>query len=128
MVTYQQINDIHERLGKVETLAEYANALLEIGIVRYDTFVSDGHSEFFTKDGQSVFSPVYHEAFAVADIVDKADFQKTMKLTEDGMLGYEAMSKALAECGVEKWSMDTQSVTLAYTDKAGTELLVEKLS
>ena len=46
MFTLDQINDIHERLGKQATLIEYLRALNAIGVEKYDSFISDGHSEY----------------------------------------------------------------------------------
>jgi uncharacterized protein YbcV (DUF1398 family) len=37
------------------------------------------------------------------------------------------MSEGVAESGVEKWTVDTNRMTMIYYDRAGNELLVEKL-
>jgi hypothetical protein len=39
----------------------------------------------------------------------------------------EATSKALADNGVEKWTFDTEKLTITYLDKAGNVLLSEKV-
>lgn len=128
MFTFDHIDKIHDQLGKSDTLLAYAKALGEIGVLYYDTYVSDGHSEYFGSDGHSVASPVYHETFVVADTSDKRKFNTCMKLVEQGKLNYYDMSKALAECGIEKWTMDTTNLTFTYLDKSGKKLLVENLS
>jgi uncharacterized protein YbcV (DUF1398 family) len=38
------------------------------------------------------------------------------------------MSKGLADSGIEKWTMDTTALTVTYYDKAGNEMLLEKIS
>lgn len=37
------------------------------------------------------------------------------------------MSRGLAESGIEKWTVDTNVVTISYYDKKGTPLLVESI-
>ena len=54
MFTFEQINDIHDRLGNAETLAQYLEALKNIGVDKYDSFITDGHSEYFGKDGNEM--------------------------------------------------------------------------
>jgi hypothetical protein len=61
MFTMAQIDELHDRLGRAETLAEYVRGLAAIGVVRFDSFVIDGHSEFVGADGHRVVSPAYHE-------------------------------------------------------------------
>ena len=57
MFTLDQINNIHDSLGNAETLAQYLEALKDIGVDKYDSFITDGHSEYFGKDGHKVISP-----------------------------------------------------------------------
>jgi uncharacterized protein YbcV (DUF1398 family) len=44
-----------------------------------------------------------------------------------GKTGYLEMSKGLADSGVEKWTVDTNNMTLACYDKQGNELLIEEV-
>ena len=67
MFTFEQINDIHDRLGNAETLAQYLEALKNIGVDKYDSFVTDGHSEYFGKDGHKVVSAHVYEKLSVAE-------------------------------------------------------------
>ena len=66
MFTLDQINDIHERLGKQATLPEYLRALNAIGVDKYDSFITDGHSEYFGKDNQKIVSPPVHKKLTIA--------------------------------------------------------------
>ena len=40
---------------------------------------------------------------------------------------YLEMSKGLADSGVEKWTVDTNTMTFACYDKQGNELLIEEI-
>lgn len=127
MFTLQQIDDLHTRLGDAQTLLAYVLALNAIGVERYDSYLIDGHSEYFGKDGRCVISPPVHERLSIADKSNRDNFLKHLKLHEEGTTSYIEMSEGLAESGIEKWSVDTNEATMIFYDLDGNELLVENL-
>ena len=88
----------------------------------------DGHSEFFGSGGYSVESPAAHEQLTVADSSNREEFIEHLRLHGQQKTSYVEMSKGLANSGIEKWTMDTSALTVTYYDKAGIEMLVEKIS
>ncbi len=38
------------------------------------------------------------------------------------------MSRGLAESGIEKWTVDTDAMTMTFCDRAGNDLLVEQIT
>ena len=125
MFTLEQINHIHDRLGNAETLSQYLEALKSIGIDYYDSFITDGHSEYFGKDGHIVVSPPVHEKLSIAETSKRENFLKHLDLHNQGKTNYLEMSEGLADSGIEKWTFDTNKMTVTYYDKDGTEMLVE---
>jgi uncharacterized protein YbcV (DUF1398 family) len=127
MFTLEQITDIHDRLGNSDSLGDYLRALRDIGVETYDSFITDGHSVYLGAGGQTLVGPAFHETFAIAETCDKEQFLQFMQKVEQGGVGYVEMSKALADNGVEKWTFDTDKLTITYLDKAGNVLLSEKV-
>jgi uncharacterized protein YbcV (DUF1398 family) len=127
MFTLEQITDIHDRLGNRDTLGDYLRALRDIGVETYDSYITDGHSEYFGADGQKLVGPAFHESFAIAETCDREQLLQYMQQVEQGGVGYEEMSKALADNGVEKWQFDTEKLTITYLNKVGNALLDEKI-
>ena len=125
MFTLEQITDIHDRLGDRQTLGSYLSALRDIGVATYDSYITDGHSEYFGANGQRLVGPAFHDTFVISDSCDKEQFLQYMRQVEQGGIGYEEMSRALADNGVEKWTFDTEKLTITYLDKAGNALLSE---
>ena len=125
MFTIEQIDDIHERLGNSETLFQYVQALSALGVDHCDSYLTDGHSEYFGVGGYAVKSPAAHETLSIAGTSTKEGLLKHLDLHEQQKTSYLEMSKGLAESGVEKWTIDTRKMTMAYYDKAGKQLLVE---
>ena len=61
MFTIKQIDDLHARLGNARRFFKYVLALHAISVERYDSFVTDGHSEYFGNHGHNVVSDPVHE-------------------------------------------------------------------
>lgn len=127
MFTLDQINEIHERLGKQATLPEYLLALKAIGVDKYDSFITDGHSEYFGKDNQKIVSLPVHKKLIIANTSNREDLLKHLSLHNQGKTDYLEMSRGLADSGTERWSFDTSKMTITYSDKEGQEMLVEAI-
>jgi uncharacterized protein YbcV (DUF1398 family) len=128
MFTLEQINEIHNQLGNAETLAQYVKALNALEIETYDSYIEDGHSEYFGKSGHTVISPPTHEVLTIADISDKEQFLKCLDLHNQGKTSYLEMSRGLADSGVEKWTVDTMNMTMTFYDTLGNEVFAETIS
>lgn len=127
MFTIQQINDLHDRLGDMETFSQYVRALNSLGVETYDSYLTDGHSEYFGIDGYTVKSPAAHEKLSIADTSSREEFLEHLSLHNQHKTTYLEMSQGLAESGIEKWTVDTNRMTITFYDKAGNEMLIEAI-
>jgi uncharacterized protein YbcV (DUF1398 family) len=127
MLTIEQINDLHARLGGVRTLSDYVRALKALGVERYDSYLADGHSEYFGQGGFRVVSPPVHEVLFIAETSQRETFLEHLRRHEQGQTTYLEMSRRLAQCGIEKWTVDISRMTMTFSDRAGAEMLVEQL-
>lgn len=127
MPTLEQIEKIHDELGNARSLSSYLQALRGIGVVSYESFIHDGHSEYLCDDGQTLASESTHEELAISEAVDTGRFLEVLDQSAEEEIGYLDMSKGLAESGVDRWKFDTQEMTMAYLDKAGETLLNEHI-
>jgi len=124
----EQIDDLHDRLGSAKTFAEYVRALKALGVERYDSYLADGHSEYFGQGGYRVVSPPEHDVLPVAEIGQRETFLEHLGRHERRETTYLEMSKGLAQSGIEKWTVDADRMTMTFYDKAGIEMLVEQIS
>jgi uncharacterized protein YbcV (DUF1398 family) len=127
MFTIEEINDLHARLGSARTLPEYVRALKALGVERYDSYLTDGHSEYFGQGGHRVVSPPVHEVLPVAETGQGETFLKHLRQHERRETTYLEMSRGLAQSGIEKWTVLTGRMTMTFYDMAGTEMLVEQI-
>jgi len=128
MFTLEQINDLHARLGSARTFPEYVRALKVLGVERYDSYLTDGHSEYFGQGGYSVASPAVHEVLSIAETGQREMFLQHLRRHERNETTYLEMSRGLAQSGIEKWTVDTGRMTMTFYDEAGIEMLVERVS
>ncbi len=126
--TVEQIEEIHGRLGRAERLADYVRELAALGVERYDSFVSDGHSEYLGRDGHRVITNAVHEQLTVAPNSDRDQFLDQLRRHERGETSYLAMSKGLADSGVERWTVDPQAMTMTFYSRSGDVVLVEPIT
>jgi hypothetical protein len=79
MFTIEQINDFHARLGSARTLPEYVLALKGLGVERYDSYLADGHSEYFGQGDHKVVSPPVHDVLPVAETSQRETFLQHLR-------------------------------------------------
>lgn len=127
MFTLEQINHLHALLGKMATLLEYVQALKSLGVRKYDSYLIDGHSEYFGERGHTVVSPAVHDALDISETSEQQEFLKHLQLHEQGRTTYMEMSEGLAASGIEKWTVETGNATMIYYDRAGNEMLTERI-
>ena len=128
MFTIEQINNLQAPLGSERSLLEYLRALNALGVERYDSYLADGHSEYFGRGGHKVTSPPVHEVLSVAETGQRKTFLQHPRRHEHHQTTYLEMSSGLAESGIKKWTVDTGRMTMTFYDKAGMEMLVEQIS
>ena len=128
MFTIEQIDDLHDRLGSAKTFPEYVRALKALGVERYDSYLADGHSEYFGQGGHRIVSPPVHEVLLVAETSQRETFLEHLGRHERRETTYLEMSRGLAQSGIEKWTVDTGRMTMTFYDKADREILVEQIS
>jgi uncharacterized protein YbcV (DUF1398 family) len=79
--------------------------LKNIGVAKYDSFVTDGHSEYIGRGGRKVVFPPVHEKLSVTETSNRESFLKHLGLHNQGKTNYLEMSKGLADSGIEKMDL-----------------------
>ena len=128
MFTIEEIDELHRRFGRADTLPAFVHALAELGVVRCHSFVSDGHSEYVGLDARTVSSSPVHQTLSVAGTSDCDAFLGHLRRHEHGETSYLDMSEGLADSEVERWTVDTHAMTMTFYDTTGSALLVEQIS
>lgn len=127
MFTLEQIQEAHKNVKSGADFPRYAHALKALGVERYDTYVADGHSEYFGDHGHYVESEGQFEVQGIEDEGNPQKFSERLEAHQNGETDYLGFMRDAAECGVDMWSVDLNKMTLAYYDIMGNEILAEEI-
>jgi uncharacterized protein YbcV (DUF1398 family) len=127
MFTIQQIETAHEKVQSGADFPKYIQEIKELGVLSFETWVYDSHTEYAGANGFQTQSEPKYEPLNIADVSDKDRFGHYLKIHQQGETDYFAFCNHCAETGVEKWIVDLEKMTCTYYDCAGTEVLVENV-
>lgn len=127
MFTIEQIKAAHSKVKSGADFPAYIQDLKQLGVIFYDTYVSDGHTDYFGKNDFKTSSPAKYELLAIADLADKNQFKDDLKAHQQGKTDYPTFCRDCATSGIEKWSVCIEKMTCTYYDKAGNEILEEQI-
>jgi len=124
------MHQIEEAQSKIKSAADfpyYVQELIKLCVTVFNTYVNDGHSEYFGKDNYAIQSNGKYTVIQVAENSDTKKFTHYLKIHQQGATDYATFCKHSAETGVEKWVVDTNEMTCTYYDKTGNKMLEEAI-
>lgn len=127
MFTIQQIKEAHSKVKSGSDFPNYIQDLIQLGVKSYDTFVADGHATYLGTDDYKTQSDEKYDEILVSDSSTIEQFKHYLKIHQQGQTDYLTFCNQSAQCGVEKWKVDTLAMTCTYYDKAGNKLLEETI-
>lgn len=127
MFTIEQIKEAHSKVKSGADFPKYIQDLIQLGVKSYETFVLDSHAEYYGSEDYQVKSEPKYTELSVSDTSNTEQFKHYLKIHQQGQTDYLTFCKHSAECGVEKWKVDTVAMTCTYYDKAGNTILEEKI-
>ncbi|MES2812788.1 MAG: DUF1398 family protein [Bacteroidota bacterium] len=127
MFTIEQIKEAHSKVKSGADFPVYIKDLKQLGVTFYETFVSDGHTDFYGKENEKISSPSKYEELVVAQNSNVEQFVLDLKLHQQGKTDYPTFCEDCAKSGVEKWAVNIEKLTCTYFNKEEKELLVESI-
>ncbi len=127
MFTIGQIKSAHSKVKSGADFPDYIQDILKLGVVFFETYVFDRHTDFFGVNGFKISSEGENERLQVADKSNIPQFKTDLKAHQQGKTDYTTFCKDCAKSGVEKWAVSIDKMTCIYYDKAGNEMLVETI-
>jgi uncharacterized protein YbcV (DUF1398 family) len=125
MFTVEQIQAAHSKVKTGVDFPAYVQDIIQLGVTFYETYVSDGHTDYFGKDNYRVSSNAKYDTLVIADKNNSDQFKSELKEHQQGKTNYLSFCNSCATLGVEKWAVCMTKMTCTYYDKAGNEMLVE---
>jgi uncharacterized protein YbcV (DUF1398 family) len=127
MFTVIQIEQAHEKVKSGADFPKYIQEIKAMGVLSFETWVKDSHTEYFGANNYSTKSESQYEDLIIAEVTNQDAFVNQLKAHQQGKTDYYTFCKDCAETGVEKWIVDLDKMTCIYYDNAGVEILVEQI-
>ena len=127
MFRLEEIKAAHSKVKSGADFPKYIQDLLKLGVTKYDTFVSDGHTLFIGKNNYQVQTESKYSTLEVSKESNSEKFKHYLKIHQQGQTDYPTFCNHSAETGVEKWTVNMNQMTCSYYDKSNNLMLEEKI-
>ena len=127
MFTIEQIKEAHAKVKSGADFPNYIQDLIILGVLGYDTFVNDGHVEYYGVNNYNVSADEKYPEIKVEAVANKERFIEFLVMHQNGQTDYLTFCNHAAQCGIAKWRVDIIVMTCTYFDKAENEILIEKI-
>lgn len=125
MFTLEQIKAAHSQVKSGADFPAYIRDIKTLGVTRYDTYVTNGRTDYQGTDNYTVISPGRFGPLTIATAADAATFKAGLKAHQQGKTDFMQFIQLCAETGVEKWTVRMDKMTCTYYDLSGKEVLEE---
>lgn len=125
-----ELKDIKAAHAKVKSgadFAQYIQDLKELGVKKYDMYVSNGRTLYYGEEAFQVKTKPNYADLIIANISDKDRFKHYLKNHQRGQTDYPTFCSHCAQTGVEKWTVDMAAMTCTYCDKQDQIMLAEEI-
>ncbi|MFT3822769.1 MAG: DUF1398 family protein [Chitinophagaceae bacterium] len=127
MFTVEQILAAHSKVRSGADFPAYIRDLKQLGVTSYETFVTDGHTDYYGANNYQTSSPAKYAALVITDKHNNEQFKTDLKAHQQGKTDYPTFCNDCARSGVEKWAVSIDKMTCTYFDKGENEVLVEEI-
>ncbi|KGO87907.1 DUF1398 domain-containing protein [Flavobacterium suncheonense] len=127
MFTIDQIKAAHSKVKSGADFPNYVQDLIRLGVTSYDTYVKDGHADYYGKNDYTTSSEPKYEALSISEESNVNQFISDLKAHQQGKTDYPTFCSDCAKSGVAKWIVNMEKMTCTYYDTSGKEVLVENI-
>jgi uncharacterized protein YbcV (DUF1398 family) len=128
MFTIEQIKEAHSKVKSGADFPVYIHDLKKLGVTHYETFVSDGHTDYYGANDYRTAATAKYDTLGINGGTNTEQFTTDLKAHQQGKTDYLTFCKDCAKSGIEKWKVCMDEMTCTYYDKAGNEILVEEIA
>ena len=127
MFTIEQINAAHSKVKSGADFPAYIQEIKKLGVSSFETFVSDGHTNYYGANDYNTSSGSVHHTLTIAQTANAEQFKADLKAHQQGKTDYPTFCSDCAKSGIEKWVVSIQKMTCIYYDLIGNEILTEQI-
>jgi uncharacterized protein YbcV (DUF1398 family) len=127
MFTLEQIKAAHTKVKSGADFPAYIQEIKKLGVIFYETYVSDGHTDYFGANNYQTTSPAKYPPLTIAETSNTQQFKLGLKEHQQGKTDFLTFIEMCATWGVDKWAVNMEKMTCTYYDKTRNEVLMEEI-
>lgn len=127
LFTLEQIKNAHSNVKSGADFPTFIQDLKKMGVTHYETFVADGHTDYYGVNDYKITSPLKYKHLTISKTVNKEEFLTKLKAHQEGKTDYPTFCNDASKSGVEKWGVRMKEMTCTYLDIANHTILVEEI-
>jgi uncharacterized protein YbcV (DUF1398 family) len=127
MFSVEQIEAAHRKVKSGIDFPSYIREIKELGVTRYETYVADGHVDYYGANQYTAIVPGKYEPLVIVDSPKVEVFKAEFLVHQLGKTDYLTFVRKCAEAGIEKWEICMNKMTCTYFDREGNVVLVEQI-
>ena len=127
MFTVEQIKTAHSKVKSGADFPKYIKEIKALGVTHYESYVTDGHVDYYGANNHTSKVPAKYEPLEIADTCNKEQFKLDLKAHQEGKTNYPTFCNNAAKSGIEKWVVNIEEMTCTYFDTSGNKILVEEI-
>lgn len=124
MFTLEQIESAHAKTSSGADFPQYIRDIKELGVIRFQTFVSDCHTLYFGVH-EFISSEGKYNTLEINGHYDKEWFEQWLKDNQKWRNSFFEFCQICAWAGVDSWVMDLEEMKCIYYDKKSNIVLIE---
>ena len=127
MFTIQQIKAAHAKTKTGADFPCYVQEIKELGLIRYEFMLTDGHIVYFGANNYRVEAPPVFPMQAINPIPSAVALKHTIKVHQQGQTDFMTFCRQAADAGVYYWEVNTQTMLCTYFDCNGEIIVAEAI-
>lgn len=127
MFTLSQIKAAHAAVKSGADFPKYVQDLILLGVKSYETYVMDGHTQYFGEHDYQISSQAVYAPLTVKLECNTEQFMRDLVAHQAGKTDYSTFCKDCAKSGVEKWVVNMADMSCTYFDQTGNIMLTEAI-
>ena len=127
MFTLEQIKKAHSKVKSGSDFPKYVQDLIKLGVTYYDTYVTDGHTDYYGVNAFKIRSEAKYVNLIIAENPNSKQFTKDLRAHQQGKTDYLTFCNSCAALGINKWTVGIDTMTCTYYDQADNVILTEDI-
>ena len=127
MFTLQQIKAAHAKVKSGADFPAYVHEIKQLGLLHYNYMVKNGVTVYYGRNDFQVSGEAIYQEQAISVRANPDAVRQIITIHQHGKSDFITFCKQVAEAGVEKWIVDTQTMLCTYYDLSGNIMIAEPI-